>query len=424
MAIYCFVDTCFFLEYQSIQSVRWVELLGTADVTLVVPIAMLRELDSHKDSNPRKGKRERALKVIQLIEDAPAAPAVLPLENGSSLLVMTTRPSQDLFTTLKLLQTKPDDELVVSAYQFKLDHPTDRVVVVTADTTPRVIAKGNGLEAPAPPAHWKFKEPEDEMSKKIRELEALVGKQPELETTFEDGSKLMRHAIDIFKDSEALIARSVSVMKERFPMANYNSHLMAFNPRGASAYNRDIERFYEDYEKALGDWLKIKLNYARTVPISIILSNTGRATAHHVQLSIQINGHAKVLEHVHNELTLPKPPRPPSLLDTFHQGTGLVFIGISSGYQTTEGSPDPNLVGSKILGQKIVFNYPRIQHGESVHIGPVRLVIPDHSNTKGLQLDCSVKSDEQETKSVRLAVRLSYKETEPPWSNPQSGVIL
>lgn len=424
MAIYCFIDTCFFLEYQSIQSVKWVELFGTDDVTIVVPIAMLRELDNHKDSNPRKGKRERALKVIQLIENAPTAPEVQQLENGSNLLVMTTRPSKDIFATLNLLPTKPDDELVVAAYQFKVDHPADRVVVVTADTTPRVIARGNGLEAPAPPGHWKFKEPEDEMSKKVRNLEALVGKQPELEIALDNNTKQIAHTIVTFADSETLIARSVSIMKKRFPMVNYNSDLMAFNPEGARSYNRDIERFYKNYEKALVDWLKIKVSNARTVPISVILSNTGRATAQHVQLSIQIKGNANFLEHIYSELKLPKPPRRPSLADAFHQKPTVFFIGFNSDYRTAEGIADPNLAGSKIFEKKIVFNYPRIQHGESIHIGPIRLLLPEDSNAKGLQLDCSLKSDEQETKSVKLAVKLSYQETEPPWNDPQSGVIL
>lgn len=419
MQVYCFVDTSFFLEYSSIAEVKWAELLGVANVIVVVPIAMLRELDNNKDNNPRKGKRERALKILQLVERAVTSPGGLSLDNGAKLLVCTERPKRSYFEQLNLLQDKPDDELVVTAYQFSQEHPQDRIVLVTADTTPRVLAKSNGLECPSPPVGWKAKSAHDESARKIAELELLVGKQPKLILTFDSGQTLLESTVRSIKDFQTLKTRSLKALRIRFPLIGSNSAMFVFNQSDTYQYNSELEYFYKSYEKALAEWLLIQLSEMRACSVSFKIANEGRATANHIHLSVALPAEFEILRTVYKGLKLPSPPKRPSSYESENIRVLRIPREWSAG-----GVSDKSLASAEIIPGRIDFRFERLQHGDSITVGPVRILAPMSFDRKGFQLNCVLKSDEQERSEIKLAVKLEYLDIEADAFGSDLGFII
>lgn len=146
---WCFCDTNFFLESRHLFSeVDWPTAWHLPHTVLVVPQAMLRELDDFK-ADPRRERarrRQRAMKVLQVLDSlaessAPGTPA--RLRAGVEVLVLDHDPSPDIpVLDLRL----PDDRLLAAAIDFQEHFPGEQVVLVSDDRGPRLKARRFSFE--------------------------------------------------------------------------------------------------------------------------------------------------------------------------------------------------------------------------------------------------------------------------------------
>ena len=66
--LYLFLDTNSFIEFQPFESIKWSEVCGNNDFTIVISPIVIREINKHKDNTKGK-KRERARKARKRINE-------------------------------------------------------------------------------------------------------------------------------------------------------------------------------------------------------------------------------------------------------------------------------------------------------------------------------------------------------------------
>ena len=151
--LWCLCDANVFLEHRLFDSVAWPKVLGEGSpVVLVVPLAILREIDRQKLNARRVRLQTQARKVLpifdELTEDVEPGSAV-SVSTGVELMIQGREPH---FFPPGLDPERPDDALVASALDFLWFNIGARVIVLSSDRTPRLKARALGLPARSVPA--------------------------------------------------------------------------------------------------------------------------------------------------------------------------------------------------------------------------------------------------------------------------------
>jgi rRNA-processing protein FCF1 len=149
---WCVVDTNFFQEYTFFDEVDWhkeLKELNVDAVVLVVPMAVLRELDLHKSDIRRERLRDRARKVLRRLEEIMFK--AVPGEPGQVRAGVEVLPYLRLPTSAE--SAVADDQIVATAAEFAWTHPGANVWLVTGDATPRIIAQNRALQVLSIPDH-------------------------------------------------------------------------------------------------------------------------------------------------------------------------------------------------------------------------------------------------------------------------------
>jgi len=145
---WCFCDTAFFLEGKYFTKVAWHTVLNLNPVVLVVPPAIMDELDDWRSNaqRPRQQKRARAVvrEMDQLTGSHPHGELVGTETAGVELLRIGWEPRN---IPEGLTRTLADDRLVASALEHRWRRPGLDVQVLTVDRGPYEKARRLGLQA-------------------------------------------------------------------------------------------------------------------------------------------------------------------------------------------------------------------------------------------------------------------------------------
>ncbi len=347
--LYCFLDTNIFLEFKPIKDIKWLKVLGTSEVCLVVTSVVIRELDKHKASNSNR-LRKRARNTIGFLKslDRRADNEVRP---NVTLRFDLTEPTRQTLDRHNLSVDVKDDLLVAKALEFKSFHRTERVAIVTDDTVVQFKAEGYDLDTPILSEDYRSPREIDPLEKKNRELnnelQKLHNTQPKLQLEFRDSNgQLVRllHASNDFSRSliseaelDAVIElKCINLLPMREDRAIANDRLSAFTVSAFTAkvitssqiekYNRELEEYPEHYRQYLLDKSLAHVFPYRSVQLNLVLKNEGSVPAQNVEMRLDIQGSSKVLLRVPEvppyEPTPPAKPEPRSLLDIDYSASG------------------------------------------------------------------------------------------------------
>jgi hypothetical protein len=351
-----FVDTNVLLHAKPLQDIRW-EDLEQGPITIVIVPTVVRELDWHKDQNPKKHLRERARRALQRIEAVLEAPILRP---GVSLRLEHRSPNAE-WTAWELDASKPDDALVGAVAAYRAAHGDEDVVLVTHDVGPRLTARRLGIRArelpdteKLPPSKDETEQENERLRKELHELRAAA---PKLVVTIDGVDGVVRVSTlaappttlspeqlraEVAAARDALPAYTdtpsaghqpdvVSVDGRGLPVLDLDAivgsaDLNAIPPGEFSRYERARESYLAEYREYLLRTHDVDTILARTVPLDLAILNEGGVPADDIHVEIEVPDHVVLAELPPQAPATPPAPAPPrSQWDEIRRGflTGI-----------------------------------------------------------------------------------------------------
>jgi len=299
-------ETNVFCEFKNPEEIPWREICPNADeIHLIVPMAVVEEMDKHKRSDGRL--RRRALwfnDLMRKIED----------NGGASIELRTTGPR----VTMEIAPHINKRDL--DSARFELEDSDGRILAETAhivkrhseaiflsdDGKPLQIARSVGLLHVRPPTTWRRSEPPDERDRDILRLREQLGAKPVLAaraapeflteerfrfetvatgaTPVELASAIRRH---IFASYPRLSDDELERCAASFSLGSFVSG------SGTGAIERYKER-YREFEQRVSEFAETFMkrieDTAWLLPLRFELENTGTATAEDVQFELELCG--------------------------------------------------------------------------------------------------------------------------------------
>ena len=334
---YVFFDAMVFLHCLSIHQMNIPELLGASTIALVVPRVTLQELDKHKNTHELRKIRDRASESLKMIKSCMES-STRELRSGVRL-ELVARPSRD-FEQHGLNIDWPDDQLVANVLKFKMDHPFDRVVLISHDIGPQITATQLGIEAIEIPEKWRIPPEKDPLIKENKRLKNEILKiknaQPRLILRLSEMQDDDEHIVfDIDRPSEIQVPdkeKIIAELRESYPEEHPPAHdgtssgtalkIGSFLAKPSSEsipvseyerYNQELEQYFSNYEKYLDRLTDFGSQPDRTLSLSLEVRNIGGAPAEDVDVYVHFpDGFSLYTENgLPGEPKEPKPPKKP-----------------------------------------------------------------------------------------------------------------
>ncbi len=306
-----FLDTNVLLHY-AFDDADWEAIVGESVERILTCWVNLHELDRIKDTHPNSRRRDRARRVLRMIEEAQAADSDTLLGRGSEFAFYSAQPKID-FASLELDPTHPDHRLVATAWHYQNAEGAE-VALATHDVTPRIAADLVGLRAVDMPADLKLPASEDPQAKEIRrlrgELERERARRPNLAVDI--GGELRAEidwSMEPLQVPALLFDEVVALQAEKYPRPSrrYQNTDPALIPPDAQQEERRIA----GYLNQLPDWLDALNTYMRDnahrQPLTFQIRNDGTAPATDVALELSF----PLGVCLKTKASVPDPPQPP-----------------------------------------------------------------------------------------------------------------
>jgi rRNA-processing protein FCF1 len=332
--LFFFVDSNLFLQCRPLPQLDWDRFAGLSEATVLIPSAVLAELDKHKaDGNNRRAQRARA--ALKLFDSM--------LESASESVALREKPACVIARFAPEVPSDDsrsnDDSILFEVEQLARTEGNEAVALITHDTNLKVKARRRGLRFLSVPDDWLLAPEPDERDRRVKQLEervALLEKQtPVIEISLEAGGEIELLVPDYQPLPATTVDRLVEAMTARFPMKTDfaltpTEKLMSvggvgmFNlhpPSELEIANYQSEE-YPKWEKTLRSRLQslhTNLRLSGTAEIRLLIANAGTVPAEHVQvairmseglLNVDIEQHEKMLAAVNARPRAPKPPEP------------------------------------------------------------------------------------------------------------------
>lgn len=347
---YIFVDTNFFIHYNSYDKINWDKLFPD-DICIVIPRQVLSELDNHKNSNNLR-KRNRARAVIPLIRNLRESPKTTSI-NGNNVTISlinrfeTTTPRKSFLDL-----NKPDDRIANEVLSWVEQNPDTSYCVVTGDIGLLTTCDDCGIPCHELLEEWMLLPEPDEREKKISILEKQVAllssNKPNLvinlyeeicAVTIERFDELCQQDIMNFINmlceyipKKEDFTNELQPDKdhkdiERFVSAAHITLMGAGHRKLVIPTRDDINKYHQQYDSWKNNCCSVLKtsheaikNAASTFKASFELENNGNAPAEDVLVRIQTFGGVLLMPQGeddaslpwgHVSLNLPKAPEPP-----------------------------------------------------------------------------------------------------------------
>jgi hypothetical protein len=305
-------------------------------VTLVFAPVVLSELDRHKWTGSRREKA-RAKSVLKKIDSLGLSTAAVKLRAAVDAIALDAEPAEPLFAQQRLDSQTSDDRLLASFVQFRGEHGTDRVLILSADSGLSVKARSRRLEIVAPADALELPdEPDDverELDKTRRELAELKGAAPDLLLTFGNrnthakfnvrpvtdfDAATMRHLLDAWRAKHPHVTPMPDEIEGPFGQVVSFTALAGLpgfvTPAEAAKHNAAIDGYRAQYEMFLKLWpTAINSHRRRILKFALKLENTGAAPAEDVEIQLSTKAAGTWLAKPPKLPDAPRVPRPRSV---------------------------------------------------------------------------------------------------------------
>lgn len=444
MTTSAFLDTNVWVHYRPIDEIDWLALLGADEAELLVPAIVIDELDKLKDQASSRRVRDRARSALKRIEDIAAGPPVIVRPR------VTCRVVHDLAgdpASHSLLATRADDVLIATILAYRGLEAQTRIVLVSADTGPRLKARRFSIEALEPPEVDKITEPDPhETENRVlqREIQRLTHRRPALAVRLVGGSsegaflelpplqspsQTQQVAVAAaLADAERLAPIYERPVQEappvslRAPKGAIDLSQVLGPPGGISVQEYDrYDRERVEYLKSVKEWARQEWlrseESSRSIKIVLELVNEGTSVAEDVDVILDIPDGPEVREWEEPEpLERPQPPRAPRTgIDYLRHG----FMGvIPTSYHLPDygaflRAPGPALNVSapairRVNSYEVQYHVSRLKHNTTESLGDLLFVYSSPDEARGLgigwRIICATLPEVVQGK-IHLAIR-------------------
>lgn len=402
-----FVDTNILLHYVMFDEIDWPRLTEAKEVLLIIPPAVIRNLDLKKTAANQRRLRERANAVIRKLVGYETQGPESEIRPHTRLEFLRTDPQID-FAANSLRIEVDDDWLLASLLEFRGTHPDVDPVLATADLGLKLKARHRGFEIASLPDDLRLADELDPNEKRIRELEldkaALQAALPSLRLTFGDGSVHQQTQLPASPSPGFDIAAEMDRVVQQHPKtdaaasANAAKHHhggLRLSPNSddfklaqaveaspewfALLANTGLDAFYQAYRTYLDQKATFDVMRARTTSLQLVLHNDGTAVGGDVDVYIQFPGQIGLSPAPPVEPVAPQPPWNP-----FQQAwPGSPFIAAASGSGWPVGmqpAPGPRPIRGPFVEagdpQRARFQVDRLKHGFEVQLPALFVSLP------------------------------------------------
>jgi hypothetical protein len=251
------LDTNIYPHYKFFTERDWKTVLGSEDLTLVVPPTVIKELDEKKYTAPNTRLKRRAQEVISKFKEISEGKLV----PSGFQIVFPDSPIEDVdWGTLGLNSSNSDDRIIAATLALKEKSAGDEVLIVAADFGLELKAKNHGIKFVFPPEDWK-RETKDSRDKEIAELQAKLQKYqnalPDVQLLLSTGDNWVP-VLKISKDGlleglltdEEIEAKLEQERKEVKPIGTVNTINQGFIfKKEMRMYNEEVREYIKKYRK-------------------------------------------------------------------------------------------------------------------------------------------------------------------------------
>src|SRR6266566_2144805 len=317
-----FLDSMIFLHYKPIEDVDWAVEVGADRACIVGPRVTIAELDKHKDTHRLRTIRDRARRVLMRLEGYFPKAELRPMVEVAYYPV---RPTPVDIKEKGLDPESNDDVLIATVLQYGAKNPGVEVVLVSADTGPRLTARHHNIPVLAPRDELLLPGEPDPLVKENEDLRRQVlklqGARPDLALEFEESDQpthLQLRMLGPLPYPQEQISAELAKLGVKYPIAVRQARAAPFVVQiGADEdherYNRDRSAFLTAYEA----YLKAKWEHdnllRRTASLRLKLVNKGSQPADDVDIRLHFPDGFKLLEKKQQQKppVAPTPPAPP-----------------------------------------------------------------------------------------------------------------
>ncbi len=297
--VHVFLDTNTVLHYKRADQVDWCTLVDATEVVLVIAPVLMRELEHQKVHNPSRKLRERADGIVKWLAQFLRSSTPRTVRPGVTLCFVDHELQVD-FVAQRLSPTVADDQLIASVLDHMQAH-TERTLVATADLGLEAKLRGRRIELLLLPDELRLPGEPDPLEKELQqtrlELQRLKSRSPRLGVTFANGSHQLQVTLSapphvpsapslyqIQTDYPPLAKPGRAPRRSGAPIEELGGIAGALNKFGVSAeatdrYNDELQKFYASHGAYLEKLLIWEEQHARSLEVTLILSNNGTAPA-------------------------------------------------------------------------------------------------------------------------------------------------
>lgn len=316
-----FVDSNLFLQCKAIESLPWADVATEEDLLILIPRAVLVEIDRHKcDGNTRRAKRARLASSVfrKVIASDDITEEVRKSEPH---VILSFSPQSNEFQKISntLDSSKPDDQIINEVLAYKASHPDMIVELLTHDTNLMLTAKHFNIVYRVIPDNWLLPPEPDHRDKRIGELEnkinELIRTYPLIEVAAQDSNEhlieSLTSSITVYENlTEQMLSELISEAKERNPLttsfdassskgSNYfTTHnllrMPLYKPPSDSEIKEYKEKTYPAWVESVRDYfvkLPNRLDFPeRCLSFSFIITNIGTIPAENIVIEFEALG--------------------------------------------------------------------------------------------------------------------------------------
>ena len=407
-----------FLHCVPIQQMKVPELLGVGSITLVVPRVTVQELDKHKNTHQSRKIRDRASDSLKMIKSCMDS-SEKELWPGVRL-ELVARPPRDLEQQGLNIDWR-DDEFVANVLKYKMDHPLDRVVLISHDVGPQITAIQLEIETAEIPESWRIPAEDDPLVKENRrlknELMKLQNAQPELILRLSEMQDDDEH-IDFeiacpteneIPDKAKIIAELRKSYPEQHPPDQKEAapaklpqigSLMAKTSSGSipvseyKRYNQELERYFLNYERYLDRLTDFPSQPGRTLSLHLEVRNLGGAPATDVDVYVHFpDGFS-----LYTEDELPGKPKEPKAPKEPQTATQKILTQTLKGFERNLFIPSyqPSFGVKKTFSlmqtksYELREHFDKIKHGYLMRIRPIFLIFDSFDEMTSFNFDYKI----------------------------------
>jgi hypothetical protein len=324
-------DTSIFLYFQSLDQLDLAEVLQCDAVELVIPPAVIEDLERQGWDHPRLSTRKRAENSLRTIRTWTEMNDGLVRPSVEVTLCYSPRPTT--FQEHRLDANNRDDLIIASVLEYSQIHGVEAVMLLTDDVRRRLKAHRLNLQSVTLPPGTRLPPAEGALEDQVPGAQWEPTRQPrrgpQVELRFGNGSHMLevRPKEEVW-DTADMVAAQFAELRDQYqePLRLREGKVMpGIDDREAASMltnamlypQAEFERYRQEVQAFLGaceEWLQRRAEALsptrRTVRLDLGLVNSGAAAAEGVVLTLALPKRLRWLETLSDD-EMPRPPKPP-----------------------------------------------------------------------------------------------------------------